>query len=51
MKKSSFKLRKHWSNKLAKLQRINLQNENLGIGKHHSDIRFRLTQLAIKFKL
>jgi hypothetical protein len=51
MKKSSFKLRKHWSNRLAKLQRINLQNENLGIGKNHSDIRFRLTQLAIKFKL
>lgn len=51
MKKSSFKLKKHWSNRLGKLQRINLQNENLGIGKNHSDIRFRLTQLAIKFKL
>jgi len=44
-------LKKHWSNRLAKLQRINLQNENLNIGCNHCDNRFRLTQLAIKFKL
>jgi len=44
-------LKKHWSNRLAKLQRINQQNENLNIGCNHCDNRFRLTQLAIKFKL
>jgi hypothetical protein len=44
-------LKKHWSSRLAKLQRINLENERLGIGSNHTDIRFRLTQLAIKFKL
>jgi hypothetical protein len=45
------KLKKHWSNRLAKLQLSNAQNERMNIGKNHSDIRFRLTQLAIKFKL
>jgi len=49
--KTSFKLKKHWSDRLGKLQSINRQNENFNIGKNHSDIRFRLTQLAIKFKL
>lgn len=44
-------LKKHWSDRLGKLQRINLQNERFGIGSNHSDIRFRLTQLAIKFKI
>lgn len=45
------RLKKHWSNKLGKLQKINLQNERFDIGFGHSDIRFRLTQLAIKFKI
>lgn len=43
--------KKHWSDRLGKLQRINLQNERFQIGSNHSDIRFRLTQLAIKFKI
>lgn len=44
-------LKQHWSERLGKLQKSNLQNERFGIGKNHSDIRFRLTQLAIKFKI
>lgn len=44
-------LKKHWSIRLGKLQRANSQNERFEIGENHSDIRFRLTQLAIKFKL
>jgi len=44
-------LKKHWSKRLGKLQIINQQNERFNIGFGHSDIRFRLTQLAIKFKL
>ena len=51
MKKISYKLKKHWSNRLAKLQRINDDNEMLGIGKDHCDKRFRLTQLVFKYKL
>ena len=30
---------------------INSQNEKFLIGNNHCDIRFRLTQLAIKFKI
>lgn len=44
-------LKQHWSNRLAKLQSKNNQNERFGIGNNHCDIRFKLTQLAIKFKL
>ena len=49
--RASFELRKHWSDRLRKLQSINRQNEMFNIGSNHSDIRFKLTQLAIKFKL
>lgn len=45
------KLKKHWSNRLGKLQVKNLSNERFDIGENHSDIRFRLTQLALKFKI
>ena len=45
------KLRKHWERKLGKLQIINSQNERFEIGSNHCDNRFRLTQLAIKFKI
>ena len=45
------KLKKHWSIRLGKLQKMNLQNEKQNIGFNHSDIRFKLTQLAIKFKI
>jgi|688.fasta_scaffold1434555_2 hypothetical protein len=48
---NDWKLKKHWAKKLAKLQEINLQNEKHNIGSEHSDIRFRITQLAIKFKI
>ena len=51
MKTASFELKKHWSNRLSNLQLKNRQNEKNNIGENHSDIRFRLTQLAIKFKL
>lgn len=52
MKKiDSYDLKKHWERRLGKLQRINSDNENLNIGCDHFDIRFRLTQLAIKFKI
>jgi hypothetical protein len=44
-------LKQHWSNRLAKMQLINQQNERFNDGANHSDKRFRLTQLAIKFKL
>ena len=44
-------LKQHWSNRLAKMQLRNQQNERFNEGTNHSDIRFRLTQLAIKFKL
>lgn len=44
-------LKERWSERLAKLQRINNQNERFNIGSNHCHIRFRLTQLAIKFKL
>jgi ribosomal protein L28 len=47
----NWKLKKHWSKKLKKLQLINLQNEKFLIGNNHCDIRFRITQLAIKFKI
>jgi len=50
-KDKKYKLKEHWSKRLGKLQFINNQNERFLIGKNHSDIRFRLTQLAIKFKL
>lgn len=50
-KRASYKLLKHWKRKLAKLQRINLQNEKLNIGFDHDIIRWRLTQIAIKYKL
>lgn len=46
-----FDLKKHWDNRLARLQRINQNNERFNIGTNHSDIRFKLTQLAIKFKI
>lgn len=46
-----FDLKKHWANRLARLQRINQNNERLNIGGNHSDIRFKLTQLVIKFKI
>lgn len=46
-----YDLKKHWSKRLAKLQRINQQNEAMNEGKNHSCARFRLTQLAIKYKL
>ena len=49
--KANFKLKKHWSKRLGKLQLINSQNEKFGIGTNHCDNRFRLTQLAIKFKI
>ena len=48
---AKFELKKHWSNRLGKLQLINRQNEKFNIGENHSDIRFKLTQLAIKFKI
>jgi hypothetical protein len=52
MKKLSiYDLKKHWSKRLAKLHRINDNNERLGIGGNYYDTTFRLTQLAIKFKL
>lgn len=44
-------LKQHWSKKIAKMQTLNQQNERLNIGSNHTDIRFRLTQLAIKFSL
>jgi hypothetical protein len=44
-------LKKHWAKRLGKLQMINQQNERFNIGFGHSDIRFKLTQLAIKFKI
>jgi hypothetical protein len=44
-------LQKHWSIRLGKLQKSNSQNEKHNIGFNHSDIRFKLTQLAIKFKI
>ena len=47
----TYDLKKHWENRLARLQRINQNNQRFNIGDNHSDIRFRLTQLAIKFKL
>lgn len=50
-KTTAFEIKKHWQQRLGKLQTKNLQNEKFGIGSNHSDIRFRLTQLAIKFKL
>ena len=46
-----YELKKHWSNRLGKLQKINIENEKSNIGNNHCDIRFRLTQLAIKFKI
>lgn len=49
--KTTFELKKHWSDRLSKLQSINSQNERFNIGENHSDIRFKLTQLAIKFNL
>lgn len=48
---TTYDIKKHWANRLSKLQRINSQNESLNIGANHTDIRFRLTQLAIKFKI
>ena len=51
MKTKTTTLKKHWSNKLSKFQKINLQNERFNIGLNHSEIKFRLTQLAIKFKI
>lgn len=50
-KTNSYDLKKHWERRLKKLQRINFDNENLNIGCGHSDVRFRLTQLVIKFKI
>ena len=47
----TFNLKKHWSKKLGKLQLLNAQKEKFEIGNNHSDIRFKLTQIAIKFKL
>ncbi len=44
-------LKEHWSERLGKLQIKNLQNERMQIGNNHSCTRFKLTQLAIKFKL
>ena len=44
-------LKQHWSDRIGKLQIKNIQNERFGIGINHSSIRFKLTQLAIKFKL
>jgi hypothetical protein len=49
--KTTFEIKKHWQERLGKIQRKNLQNERFGIGSNHSDIRFILTQLAIKFKI
>ena len=46
-----WKLKKHWAERLSKLQKINSQNEKHNVGSEHSDIRFRITQLAIKFKI
>lgn len=46
-----YDLKKHWEKRLAKLQRINSDNELLNIGFNHCDIRFKLTQLAIKYNL
>jgi|LakMenEpi03Aug12_release.lakeMendotaPanAssembly.Ray.scaffolds.fasta_scaffold3155534_2 hypothetical protein len=46
-----YDLKKHWSHRIGRLQRMNAQNERFNIGRGHSDIRFRLTQLSIKFKL
>ena len=48
---SEYDLKKHWSKRLGKLQIKNSNNENFNIGINHTDIRFKLTQLAIKFKL
>jgi cellobiose phosphorylase len=44
-------LKEHWSERLGKLQIKNLQNERMQIGINHYCTRFKLTQLAIKFKL
>jgi len=44
-------LKKHWAKRLGKLQKINQQNKRFNIGENHSNITFKLTQLAIKFKL
>ena len=46
-----YDLKKHRSNRISRLQRMNAQNERFNIGTGHSDIRFRLTQMSIKFKL
>ena len=48
---TKFDLKKHWSKRLGKLQSKNSQNERFDFGSNHCDIRFRLTQLAIKFKI
>jgi hypothetical protein len=44
-------LKQHWEKRLLKLQTKNRQNQRFDIGSGHTDIQFRLTQLAIKFKL
>lgn len=50
--KTSQKLKKHWSNRLGKLQVINSQEERLTHDNSKCiEARFRLTQLAIKFKI
>ena len=40
-----FDLKKHWGNRLGKMQIKNLQTKNC------PDIKLKLTQLAIKFKI
>lgn len=50
--KTEYELKKHWSKRLARLQSINSNNEMLAKdNSKHIEIRFRLTQLAIKFKI
>lgn len=48
---TTINLKQHWYKRLAKMQTLNQQNEKFNIGSGHTDIRFRLTQLAIKFSL
>ena len=48
---TQFELKQHWEKRLLKLQTKNRQNQRFDIGSGHTDIQFRLTQLAIKFKI
>ena len=47
----SYDLKKNWSKRLGKLYIKNKENYLFNIGKNHIDFEFRLTQLAIKYKI